>query len=262
MNSVSDAILHPLKSTVFTVMPLFDQQLATVIPFAMKQQGAGTAAVVYLDGYSPNILPAAKYAIEAAGGAMIQSIGVALSTTNWGPTVIRLKEANPDFVFLVLTTPGSGQLVAEMANQGFAPKKGVAGAYQMADAIYQQFAGPAGNGTIAMSPVVPPSDPKAAECNSMLPAGETPTFFSVLACASAKIMVEVLKAAGPDASASSILTALQKVNGAKAPEFSGVAYSDDHLLVRSMYVWKNGAAGPSLASPDPTPIPDSSKWVK
>src|SRR4051812_9809596 len=110
-----DAILHPWKSTVFTVMPLFDQQLATVIPFAVKQQGAGTAAVVYLDGYSPNILPAAKYAIEAAGGTMMQSIGVALSTTNWGPTVIRLREANPEFVLLVLTTPGSGQLVAEMA---------------------------------------------------------------------------------------------------------------------------------------------------
>lgn len=262
VNSVSDAILHPVKETTYTLLPLFDQQLAAVVLHAMREKGPGTAAVVYLDGFSPNIAPAAKYAAEAAGGSVVLEIPAPGSTSNWGPTVIRLKEANPDYVFIAHTTPGSGQLVAEMANQGFAPGKGIAGAYQMADAIFMQFAGAAGNGVVASSPAVVPTDPKAAECNATLPSGETPSFYSLLGCASAKLMVEVLKAAGDDVTPATVLEAVKGVWDTQIPELGSIAYSDDHLLNRSLYMWELGVDGPSMASPEPTEVPASSNWIR
>jgi branched-chain amino acid transport system substrate-binding protein len=261
VNSASDAILHPLHESTYTLTPLFDQQLAAEIPALMEANGPGSAALVYLDGFSPNILPAVELAVTDAGGELVADIGVTGDTTNWGPTVLQLKEANPDYVFIAGTTPGSGQLVAEMANQGFTPAKGVAGTYGMADDIYLQFAGDAAVGNTTIAPVIPPGDPKAAECNATLAGDETPSFYSVMGCASAKAMVAALVAAGDTIDYESILGALPELDSSDVPELASLTYSDSHLMVDSLFLWTVGADGFELAQPDPVSVPDSSAWI-
>jgi branched-chain amino acid transport system substrate-binding protein len=261
VNSVSDKILRPPPPTTYTLNPLYDQQLATLIPHVLQEKGPGTVALVYLDGFSDNIVPSAQWATAQAGGELVATIAVAGDTSNWGPVVIQLRDANPDYVFIAGTTPGSGQLVAAMHEQNYVPPKGVAGAYAMADEIFLQFAGDAAEGVQLVSPIVPASDPKAQACNETLPADQVPGFYTLMGCLSAQALVASLTAAGDDLSSESILKAVKSLDAADIPGLSGLSQSDSPLLTDSLYVWQVQDGKFSLQQPDPIPVPDSAQWM-
>jgi branched-chain amino acid transport system substrate-binding protein len=261
VNSVSDAILRPTPPTTYTLMPLYDQQLAALIPHVMKKDGFGTAALVYLDGFSKNILPGVEWAVTEAGGKLVTSIPVPADTNNWGPTVIQLKAANPDYVIIAGTTPGSGQLLAEMGKQNFSPAKGVIGSYSMADQIFLDFAGETTEDISLVSPVVPASHSAAEACNATLPEGQEAGMYTLLGCVSAQAMVAALEAAGDDLTSENILAALERLSPEAAPQLAGLQYSDTHLLNDSLYVWRVADGGFQLSQEDAISVPDSSQWI-
>ncbi|WP_050053556.1 ABC transporter substrate-binding protein [Pseudarthrobacter siccitolerans] len=264
-NSASDAIVHPGAPTLFTLLPPFDQQLATVLPYAMDKNGPGKVALVYIDGLSPNIVPAAEWAVKKSGGTMVAELGVPGATTDWGPTVIKLKEANPDYVAIAHATPATGYLVAEMDRQGLKPPKGIIAAYQGADTIYSKNAGAAATGTITTFATVMNTDPKAKECNETLPADVEQGGFTVLGCAFMKAALEILKkaeASDKGLSSESILEAVKGFDGAGLPELPGVGNEGgSRQLANAMWMLKVLPDGTlALDSDKPVEIPDDSNW--
>lgn len=238
-NSVSSSVQLPPPPNVFSIIPLFDQQAAALFNHLVDTQGPGDVALVYLDGFDPNIVPAMEQLTTDAGVELVEAIPVAVDEANWGSIVIRLQEAEPDYVIMAGTTPGAAQLAVEMDRQGFEPTA-YASTYGAADSIFLQSAGPAGEGVITASPVVAPSDPAAEECNATLPEDVDPSFYTVLGCATVQAGLEVIARALEmgGATPENMIEAVTTLDGFETGLLPPLSFSDTHLLGDGIAIWQ------------------------
>jgi branched-chain amino acid transport system substrate-binding protein len=236
-NALSQPVLRPPHDTVVTFVPLYSQQLAAIMPWMFKKYGAGKVALIYIPGLDPKMQPAVQAVTADAGGKVVAELPAAFSTTDWGPTVLKLQQADPDYVVFGTSTAQAGQIVAQMARQGYKPKY-LVGMQSLGDSIYWQTAGSIANTiSFASTPVVAPSDKQARECNSALPKGINSSMYTLIGCASAQLMVSALQQAGKNPTRESLLAAVGKWKRyAEHLVLPPVTFNATHLLIQGMYV--------------------------
>jgi branched-chain amino acid transport system substrate-binding protein len=236
-NALSQPVLRPPHDTVVTFVPLYSQQLAAILPWMYKKHGPGKVALIYIPGLDPKMQPAVEAVTADAGGKVVAEIPAAFTTTDWGPTVLKIQQADPDYVVFGTSTAQAGQIVAQMARQGYKPKF-LVGMQSLGDAIYWQTAGSiADTISFASTPVVAPSDKQAAQCNAALPKGLTSSMYTLIGCASAQLMVSALQQAGKNPTRASLLAAVAKwKRNAEHLVLPPVSFNATHLLIQGMYV--------------------------
>lgn len=239
MNSVSESLLRPKPHpTVFTMIPLFSQQAAALVPWAIKNRGPGTFAIVNLAGFDPGIVSAVKWATRTYGGRYLDTINVGVSDTDMNSVVIRLRNLDPDYVLISTTVPQLENLLVAMKNQRFKPKKGVLSTFAGADPAIFAAAGNAADGLLVASTTVDANDPRANVCKASFKGKVDPGLYSLIGCGAARALQAVLKQNGKALTRDTLLhtmTKLRNVNTGVSPQFS---YRPGHMLARGIYIWE------------------------
>jgi branched-chain amino acid transport system substrate-binding protein len=233
-NALSPALLN--QEMAFQITPLFNQQLSSVLTQAYKEKGPGDVALVYIEGVDNPMVEAVQKVAEESGKKLVTSIPVSFEDTDFGPVAIKVKNADPDYVAIGTSTPQAGELVKQLASQGFKPKDYI-GTQALADTVYAETAGSAANGvSLAGSPVVPATSPQAKECNETLPSNLEPTFYTLLGCAQAQVMIEGLKKAGQTPTRESVIRAMQSLKNVEIGTTPPLTWNPNGLLIESLSI--------------------------
>ncbi len=210
-----DALVRPLKPTVFALLPLYSDQMKAITPYALGQSKAKTIAIVTSNIPGNKEWTAAMRAVaEKAGVKEVYYKAYELGTPDVAPMVLELKQANPELFALTTSAPDGGRWMQEMARQNWFPKS-IAGISTFTDQVFIQAAGDLANDrVIAPGFSVTPGDPRAKTCNDELRAYKTdfkPSHFTLYGCLTAKVAVEAFKRAGKELTRESLYAALNQM---------------------------------------------------
>jgi branched-chain amino acid transport system substrate-binding protein len=254
-NALSLALLKPPHDTIYTVIPLAGQQIAAGLQYLLKTQGPGTIGVVYIGGIDANLMPAVNQLASQNNSKVVADIAVKSNQTDWGPAVIQLQQSNPDYLLVASSTPGSGQLLAQMGRQGYKPKKATLGYQAMADITYVQTAGAPADGTYAITPVVAASDDRAKACNATLKSTTMPSMYTLIGCTHAQLIVKALKDAGQTLNRDTLLKAVRAFKNVDVGTAPLVSNDPSHLMINTVEVVRVKSGDFVSASKTPLPIP-------
>jgi branched-chain amino acid transport system substrate-binding protein len=210
-----DALVMPLKPTVFALLPLYSDQMKAITPYAIAKFKAKTIAIVTSNIPGNKEWTAAIRAVaERAGVKEVYYKAYELGTPDVAPMVLELKQANPELFALTTSAPDGGRWMQEMARQNWFPKA-IVGISTFTDQVFIQAAGDLANGrVIAPGFSVTPTDPRAKACNDELRAYKPdfkPSHFTLYGCLTAKVTVEVFRRAGKDLTRESLYAALNQM---------------------------------------------------
>ncbi|HEX4305923.1 MAG TPA: ABC transporter substrate-binding protein [Solirubrobacterales bacterium] len=254
-NALSPGLLNQEMAFQFT--PLFNQQLSSVLTQAYKEKGPGNVAIVYIEGLDNPMVEAVQKVAEESGKKLVTSIPVSFEETDFGPVAIKVKNADPEYIALGTSTPQAGELVKALAAQGFKPKDYI-GTQALADSVYGETAGGAANGvSLAGSPIIPSTAPEAKECNESLPSSLEPTFYTLLGCAQAQLMVEALKKAGKEPTRESLVKALQSFKNVETGTTPPITWKPNGMMIETLSIQSllpNGEFEQVAQSPLPEPL--------
>jgi branched-chain amino acid transport system substrate-binding protein len=211
-----DALTHPVKPTIFAIMPLYADQVKGMTPYLFGQFKPKTYSMVLTNvpGYK-DLITVVRAAAPAAGVKELTVKAFEPGMTDVAPLVLELKQANPDLLVLSAIATDGARFLQEMARQNWFPKV-ITGTSTLTDQVFLQAAGDLANDrVVAPGFSVPASDPKAKACNDELAAYKPdfrPSQFTLFGCVSARVLVEALRRAGKDLTRESLIVAL---NGLK-----------------------------------------------
>jgi branched-chain amino acid transport system substrate-binding protein len=248
----------PLRSGIYNTMPLTSQQDAAVLQYAFKARGVGTIATVNLTALDSSFVPTMTAVAQAAGTKDVANIQAAVTTTDWGPAVIQLEQAKPDYVVSFLSIPQSAALVLEMAREKYKPRLGIITAYGFLTPSYAQVTGAEGYGTLAPALTVALNNPQAAQCLKIEdPSGGPSNSDMLSACAQGQLLVSILKSAGPNVDAATINQALQQVKDLQTGVTPPMSYDPaTHLIGSGIYVQEDQNGSYIEATPNPVTVPE------
>lgn len=210
-----DALVRPVKPTVFALLPLYSDQMRAITPYVLAQLKAKTAAVVATNIPGKDELTAAvRSALEKAGVKEVYGKLYEIGSTDVTPMVLELKQANSDLLVLTTSAPDGGRWFQEMGRQNWFPKM-ITGISTFTDQVFVQAAGELANDrVIGPGFSVTPADPRAKACNDDLKAYKPdfkPSHFTLYGCLTAKVLVEAVKRTGKDLTREGLIATLNKM---------------------------------------------------
>jgi ABC-type branched-subunit amino acid transport system substrate-binding protein len=200
------------EPSVFLLLPLYESQFAALIPKLLKENGAGSVfAVIQQVPGSQKTLETVEAAVRKAGGTMVGSAFTTAGQSDQTPLVLKIKEANPDYVVMAESAPDAARIFKVMQSQSGFPKKFVIGQSTMTTGAFIDPVGDVANGRmLALTPTEPATSESAETCNKALAAkGMPPEGFGLFGCAAAQVLTEALKQTGKDLTRASLMKTLQ-----------------------------------------------------
>jgi ABC-type branched-subunit amino acid transport system substrate-binding protein len=235
-----DALVQPVKKNVYSILPLYGQQLATAIDYVAKTQHPKTAAISMIniagnEGWTTVI----KDKLKALGIQVVDEQLIEVTSPEKAQFVTQMKSKNPDMVVMVDSAPGAARYVLEMQRQGWKPKV-ITGINTLTD---ESFLRAAGNATddlvVAPAATLPPTDPKAKECVDALAAYNKelqPSGFTMFGCLAAKMFVDALQRVGPEPTRAALIAELDKTHGFESGFSGPISFSPTvHQGLTAMY---------------------------
>jgi branched-chain amino acid transport system substrate-binding protein len=243
-----DQLTHPTHKNIFALLPLYSEQLKAIVPYALEKYQPKTAAM-----YSSNI--AGHEGWRKAGADVLSAGHVKMSidaltdvtSLDRAPYVLQAKEANPDMLMIFDAAPNAARFLIEMERQNWKPKV-IVGYSTLTDETFLR-AGPKNAEGILMAAgvVLPPTAPQAKGCIDDLAAADKsaqPSHFTMFGCASAMVLVEALKRAGPDLTRAKLEVALEGMKDYETGISGKVSFSPtQHMGLHEVYPFgiKDGA---------------------
>lgn len=207
-----DKLVDPPKPNVFSLMPLYADQIAAIVPFAVERSKAKTAAM-----FSVNIAgheawrQVVRDKLAAAGVQLVIDGTLEVTSPDRAPFVVQGKDKNPDLLILLDTAPNAARFLIEMQRQNWKPKM-IAGMATLTDEAFLRAAGDTvENRLLAAGVVLPPTAPEARQCVDELAAYNkevVPSHFTMFGCMTARVMVEALRRAGPELTRAKLISTL------------------------------------------------------
>jgi len=212
-----DALVQPVKKNVYSILPLYGQQLAAAIDYVAKSQQPKTAAISMINIAGNEVWTAViKDKLKALNIQLVDEQLIEVTSPEKAPFVTQMKGKNPDMVVMVDSAPGAARYVIEMQRQGWKPKV-ITGINTLTDESFLRAAGNAAdNLVVAPAATLPPTDPKAKECVDALAAYDKalqPSGFTMFGCLGAKMFVDALRRVGPEPTRAALLAQLDKTSG-------------------------------------------------
>lgn len=114
---------YPPTKYLFAVYPLYIDEAAILVNYAVKKMGKKRIAFFYQnDDYGKEGLAGAEYALEKLGMKLVASVSVEPLDTDLSSHCIKLKEANPDCVLMWLLPKHGAIILRTAAKMGFNPQ--------------------------------------------------------------------------------------------------------------------------------------------
>jgi branched-chain amino acid transport system substrate-binding protein len=235
-----DSLVNPVKKNVYSILPLYGQQLATAIDYVAKNQHPKTAAIsmINIAGHEAwtNII---KDKLKANNIQLVDEQMIEVTSPEKAPFVTQMKAKNPDLVVMVDSAPGAARYVLEMQRQGWKPKV-ITGINTLTDESFLRAAGHAADGiVIAPAATLPPTEPNAKECVDSLAAYDKslqPAGFTMFGCLAAKMFVDALKRVGPQPTRAALIAELDKTKNFESGFSGPISFSPTvHQGLTAMY---------------------------
>jgi branched-chain amino acid transport system substrate-binding protein len=235
-----DSLVQPVKKNVYSILPLYGQQLAAAIDYVAKTQQPKTAAISMIniaghEGWTSVI----KEKLKAHNIQLVDEQMIEVTSPEKAPFVTQMKAKNPDLVVMVDSAPGAARYVLEMQRQGWKPKV-ITGINTLTDESFLRAAGNAAdNLVIAPAATLPPTEPKAKECVDALASYDKalrPSGFTMFGCLAAKMFVDALKRVGGEPTRAALIAELDKTKGFESGFSGPISFSPTvHQGLTAMY---------------------------
>ena len=232
-------LIEPVKKNVFALMPFYQAQLATVLPYAIDRVKAKTAAVLTpkIAG-SDEIMSTVKAALAKAGVEVVDEELMDATSPERAPYLLKVRDKNPDIIVMHDSAPGASRFVIEMSRQNWKPKLIVSTTAMTDEGFLRATAHVADGIVLAGGVVLPPTAPEAKECVDDLAAYDksaTPGHFSMYGCLAAHVFVEALRRAGPDLTRATLIAALESMKDYDTGISGKVTFSsNNHMGITSV----------------------------
>jgi len=234
-------LLEPLKPGIFALMPLYDQQLAAIVPYVIEHMDPKPKTGAIL---SNNIAgaeawrEATRKTFEDYGIELVYDDLMEVTSPERAAFVVQMKSKNPDLAVIADAAPGGARIYQEMQRQGWTPKMSTGIGTFTAEQFLSQVADIAEGILIPPGFVVPPTDPAAEACNAALASSNPdiePNHFSIFGCLTSVVLVEALERAGRDLTRATLIEALESMDGFETGISGPVTFtSEDHLGLDSV----------------------------
>ncbi|MBE0594766.1 MAG: ABC transporter substrate-binding protein [Gemmatimonadales bacterium] len=235
-----DSLTQPTKSNVFSVLPLYGAQLATIIDYVVRNREIRTAAMsmITIAGHEA-WTETVRAKLKEVGVELIDEQFVEVTAADKAPYVTQMKSKNPDLVVLVDSSPGAARYLIEMQRQGWKPKA-ITGISTLSDESFLRAAGEVGEGiVIAPAIVLPPTDPRSKECVDAMVASNRsiePSAYTMFGCLGAKVFVDALERTGKNPTRAGLIAELEKMQNFESGISGTVSFSaDKHQGLESVY---------------------------
>jgi branched-chain amino acid transport system substrate-binding protein len=211
-----DAMVQPAKKNVFSLLPLYGDQLTTILDYVAKNRGVKTASLSMITiAGNEAWTKAVKAKLQQLGIQLVDEQFIEVTAADKAPYVTQMKAKNPDMVILVDSSPGAARYLIEMQRQNWKPKV-ITGISTLADESFLKTAGAVGEGIlVAPAVVLPATDTRAKECVDALAASDKsiePSAYTNFGCMGAKVFVEALKRTGANPTRAALIAELEKLN--------------------------------------------------
>ena len=135
-NGVAE-VVNPAQPGIFQIIPLYEDQAATLIRYGFNEDGPGSVFVVANPlGETETAIANAEKAAKDLGGSFTSSVVTALGTPDYTPVALQIKKAAPDYLVLSMGGSDVAKLVNVLIEQDAMPTKlilattsGVTGAF-------------------------------------------------------------------------------------------------------------------------------------
>lgn len=225
-------MVKPVLPYYFTVMPLYNDQLAEAIKWAFGKYGPGSAA--FVSTTIPGVQETeaqVKETVASGGGKFVAGLDAPATTADWTPLALRLKAADPEYVVLNMTSPQAASLIKAAHANGFAPKRYYIGTTVETESIFfQPIEKLLDNKLLGVTPLAAPGSSGAEECTQVLTAAKLPiNAVTLWGCGTAQVVVAALKAAGSEPTGPKIVSALDAwTNEQASPMFPPLTFSESN----------------------------------
>lgn len=235
-----DKLILPVKKNVFSLVPLYSDQMTAIVPYILGKAPSKTAVMV-----SVNIAgheewrKAAREKLEAAGVNVQLDLLVDITSNDRAPFLLQIKEKNPDFLLLMDAAPSAARFFIEMQRQNWKPKMATGIATLNDESFLRTVADMAEGILILPGFVLPPTAPQSKQCVDELASYKkdlAPTHFSMFGCLAARVMVEALRRAGPDLTRPKLLSALESMKNFETGISGNVSFNaQQHMGLDSVF---------------------------
>jgi branched-chain amino acid transport system substrate-binding protein len=240
--SGSSLWIQPFKRTYFNIQPIYFFEGRLMAKYALETMGAKRIAIFYQnDSYGKEGRDAFVQMLTLNGVRAVADIPYEPGETSFTAHAVRLREANPDLVFVYAIVVPAVSLFREAARLGVRTRWLMT--YVLSDPVMFRLAGDLMEGVRAGAWLLDPDgdDPAVVSYRSRLKAAfpaEVPGGYSISSDASAALMVEGLRRAGRDLSRERFIDAMEGIRGFNAggltPPFG---YSrTDHSGIRQLAI--------------------------
>lgn len=236
------ALVEPAQPNVYALLPLYNDQARSLVPYALQRDGQGSVYAVTseIPGYQADV-SGVEAGTSAGGGTFAGSTLLPLNVPAQ-QAALKVGSAHSDYAMLTVLAPDAARMLNAMATAGTLPSKAVLGVSVLASESFASAVSPSVAALLqTASPTLPTTDPRAAECLAALKQyspGTTPDAFAVYGCAAAQVFVAALKAAGPQPTRAKLEAALNAMHNAQAsPLLPPVSFSaTNHMGLHSMFL--------------------------
>jgi branched-chain amino acid transport system substrate-binding protein len=227
----------------FILLPQYAQQFDGMIPAMIKKHGGGRVYAVLADvPGSDKAAEVIKKTTEEAGGVFLGTELLSGQESDLTPLVLKLKDANTDYVALnVNAGPSARMFKAMQANNAYPNKFVLSGPVNTSKSFLDPAGGTADDKMLSGLPIALGSEEKSATCVAALKEHAPDLavdFFSLWGCATAQIMTTALDEAGKDLTRAGFSSTLRSWAGKEAsPLFPPLTFTvENNLGIRSMFV--------------------------
>lgn len=238
-NGVAE-VVKPASKGVFQVLPLYEDQTASMVRYGYQEFGKGSTYVVVNQlGAYESAIEFAKKQTEELGEKFLGSDVAQLGVPDYTPIALKIKQANPDFVVMSMGGSDSAKFINALVAQDALPKKAIVGttasvagsflnAYETVAADKIRF------GSATRLPMAPDS-----ECTKVLagtPLEKDP--IGIIGCGQAQAITTALEQAKPltREKVMEVIEGWQDADvapGVLAP----LSFSpEDHVGIKSLYI--------------------------
>lgn len=156
-SSVTDAGDFVFRNRVSALFESSEMARYAIKKFHLKK----IAAVVINNDAGPGYIDAFKKVLESSGGVLTECIFLDQDKTDFRTQIYKIKNTNPEAVFLALTVKEAGIFIKQSEELGFQPKWLSITTIQSPQIF--EIAGKASNGLVFVSEGGDPSNPKYSE---------------------------------------------------------------------------------------------------
>ena len=232
---------YPPQSNVFSSFPLYFDEAALLVDYAVNELGKSRLGIIYLnDEYGKSGLAGMQIALEARGMEPVEAVSVELLDTDLSTQILKLQEANADAVLLWVTPKHGAIAVGTGAKLGF-DTQWMSSSTLSDNRLMHTITEGLWAGTIWVTfGLLPTSDNplmvKYRAAKEKYAANVQSETFFYAGILFAEPLVEALKQAGPDLSREKLIQALENLDGFQGSGGVITFGSGNRQGTRQMYI--------------------------